>query len=86
MVTVDAGQLTHAPWSSTVTTPLSCSTPTRDVAAVGLDRRAHDLDDLFDLGQFHLGLHAVLSARSVGDAPTPAPMMLRRCASDNPPG
>ena len=49
-VTVEAGQLTQAPRSSTVTTPVSSSTLEQDdVAAVGLDGRADDLDDLFDL-------------------------------------
>ena len=68
IVTVEAGQLTHGAVqldghdAGVVVDP-----DQRDVTTVGLDGRADDLDDLFDLGQFHLGLHAVLSARSVGD-------------------
>ena len=44
-VTVDAGQLTHAPTSSTATTPVvDVDAAQEDVAAVGLDGRADRLD------------------------------------------
>ena len=50
MVTVDAGQLTQAPCSSTVTTPRALvDVDQGDVATVGLDGRTDDLDHVLDL-------------------------------------
>ncbi len=63
MVTVEAGQLTQAPCSSTVTTPvLVVDLEQRDVTTVGLDGRPDDLDDLFNLDRSTFCVHARLRA------------------------